>query len=759
MACMSVLCVIKHTTSPVSSRQQSSVRNYLTIFIYITTIGINSVELGHRLNGVTDDNDINNNNNNKTIVNRIDSSSDANNKVCLTRTCVQEAAKLLETLDESVNPCHDFYQFSCGQWIHNKQLPEHKSVVTRFNELSDELNNQLKGLIVDTNVETENRTFIINAKQYYDSCFNTSLLEDLGDKPLKDLIVELGGWPVISGPNWTDIQWTDVHMRLRDTGALTSMLFSLSISPDFQNNSRRILSIDHPSFGLGSRDVMLKGDSDKSVKAYKTLMTKTLLKLGVNQDMVDPYVEKLFAFEILLANNSMPKEERRNLTLIYNKITIKELIKLAPNIDWLRIVKKFVANNITADEDIVLFDTNYVKFLNEKLKQLDNRFLVDYILWRVVQTELSTLDESWYQLKQEFEFAIYGTKQRSPRWEVCLKNTKTALSIALSHLYVKHFFNDTNKQKAQEMFNNVVQEFKSSLLANTWMKSATLEHALKKLDNIKLVVGYPDELLDDKKVADYYQTLSMNSGDYFGNNARLTKWYSDLAFGKLRKPVDPFDWRELASVAIVNAYYHQLKNLVVMPAGILQGVFYNKDRPNYMNYGSIGYVSGHEIIHGFDDGGRQYDSSGNLRNWWDTHTDTVYKEKANCIIGQYGNYTVSEVNQKVNGINTQGENIADNGGVIQSYRAYQKYVAKSGVTEPRLPALDYTPNQLFWISSAVQWCSKSTNEYLLLQVLTDSHSPGRQRVNGVVSNSPEFAKVFNCPLGAPMNPVDKCAIW
>ncbi|CAG2114187.1 unnamed protein product, partial [Medioppia subpectinata] len=220
---------------------------------------------------------------------------------------------------------------------------------------------------------------------------------------------------------------------------------------------------------------------------------------------------------------------------------------------------------------------------------------------------------------------------------------------------------------ALEMFGNVVKEFKRSLIANKWMGNETLVHALQKLDKMRLLVGYPDELLNETYITDYYRTLWTNATDYFGNNVRLSKWYLDLGFGKLRLPVDQYDWKELSGVAVVNAYYHQLKNLVVMPAGILQGVFFNKDRPNYLNYGSIAYVSGHEIIHGFDDGGRQYDSSGNLRNWWDSQTDALYKEKTNCFIQQYSNFSVKEVAQTLNGINTQGENIADNGGVIQSY--------------------------------------------------------------------------------------------
>ncbi|XP_054161414.1 neprilysin-2-like [Oppia nitens] len=342
---------------------------------------------------------------------------------------------------------------------------------------------------------------------------------------------------------------------------------------------------------------------------------------------------------------------------------------------------------------------------------------------------------------------------------MCLENAKKLLPMAMSHLYVKHFFKTDNKQNAHKMFNNIVKEFRSNLQLNKWMKKETLEEALKKLDNLKIIVGYPDQLMDESNLADYYHTLTINnSDDYFGNINRINIWKMDLNFGKLRKSVDPLDWREMGSVLRVDAGYSIENNRVFVLAPNLQGVFYNKGRPNYMNYGAIGHVFGHEMIHGFDDQCRQFDFSGNLRNWWDTDTDALFKQKADCFVQQYSNFTVNEIAKKVNGFNTQGENIADNGGIIQSYRAYKKYVAKCG-PEPRLPALNYTSEQLFYISSAVQWCSKSTNEQLFKKLLIDVHTPHRQRVNGYISNSVEFSNVFNCPLGSPMNPLNKCKIW
>ncbi|XP_054161797.1 neprilysin-2-like [Oppia nitens] len=235
----------------------------------------------------------------------------------------------MDSIDESVNPCHDFYQFSCGKWIDNKR---DYSSFSQFGELENELNNQLKGFINNINVKTERQPFIRNIKHFCNSCRNISQLKKLGRKPLDDLIAKLGGWPVVSGDNWTDIQWTDVYLRLRDFGVYTDMMFSLKVQTDLQKSSTKILYINSPKFGLDSREEMLLGNNDKSIKAYKTLIRKTLGKLGVKQQVVEPYVEKLFNFELQLANNSMPKEAKRNLTIIYNKITIKQLIQLAQNV-------------------------------------------------------------------------------------------------------------------------------------------------------------------------------------------------------------------------------------------------------------------------------------------------------------------------------------------------------------------------------------------------------------------------------------------
>merc|ERR1719378_1863055 len=275
---------------------------------------------------------------------------------------------------------------------------------------------------------------------------------------------------------------------------------------------------------------------------------------------------------------------------------------------------------------------------------------------------------------------------------------------------------------------------------------------------MKEYIGYPEEILQEHLLEELYEDLEVGAGDHFNNGIRMSKWGTNYAWKKLREKVDKTDWKRHSRPAVVNAFYSSIENSIQFPAGILQGNFFGSDRPAYMNYGGIGWVIGHEITHGFDDQGRQYDNKGNLRNWWEDATKNRFLDKANCIIWQYGNYTATAVNKTLNGVNTQGENIADNGGIKEAYLAYQSWVDRHG-EEAKLPGLQgYTSNQMFWISAANVWCSKYRDKALEKRIKTGAHSPGLFRVLGPLRNSPEFARDFNCPLGSGMNPVKKCEV-
>jgi predicted metalloendopeptidase len=293
------------------------------------------------------------------------------------------------------------------------------------------------------------------------------------------------------------------------------------------------------------------------------------------------------------------------------------------------------------------------------------------------------------------------------------------------------------------------------------MDEDTKRQARVKAQGMVEHIGYPSELLEMSKLEDLYYGLELSPNAYLGNALNMTVFGTNYAFSKLREKVNKTDWVRHGRPAVVNAFYSPLENSIQFPAGILQGIFFSSDRPKYMNYGAIGWVIGHEITHGFDDQGRQFDEEGNLVDWWHPETKKRYLKKAQCIISQYGNYTIKALdNMQLNGINTQGENIADNGGIKEAYRAYNSWVSRNGA-EPRLPGVNYTPRQLFWVSAANVWCAKYRPKALKLRVLTGVHSPDQFRVQGPFSNMDDFSRDFNCPVGSNMNPPkeNKCQVW
>jgi predicted metalloendopeptidase len=326
-------------------------------------------------------------------------------------------------------------------------------------------------------------------------------------------------------------------------------------------------------------------------------------------------------------------------------------------------------------------------------------------------------------------------------------------------MYVRRFFDESAKHSALEMVQDIRAEFDEILDEIDWMDEKTRLRAKEKSSRIVTHIAYPSELLEDQKLVDLYEGLNPKPEFYYKNMLDLTVFGTDYSFKRLREIVNKTDWISHGKAAVVNAFYSPLENSIQFPAGILQGIFFNAERPKYLNYGAIGFVIGHEITHGFDDQGKQFDSDGNLVDWWETDTARKFKEKAQCIIYQYGNYTVPEIGLNVNGINTQGENIADNGGIKEAYRAFLKVEKRHG-DEPLLPGLqEFNSKQMFWIAAGNTWCGTYRPEALKLRLLTARHSPAQFRVNGPLANMPEFSKDFGCKPKTKMNPEERCSVW
>lgn len=410
------------------------------------------------------------------------------------------------------------------------------------------------------------------------------------------------------------------------------------------------------------------------------------------------------------------------------------------------------------EETIIVYDMPFFDQFEEVLNKTSKRAIANYIMWRVAADSTNYLTDKLRKRQLEYAGAIIGQQSEEPRWKECTDVVTSNFEIATAASYVRKFFNQDSKAVALEMVNTIKEEFEEILKNVSWMDSTTREAALLKVKGIVNHIGYPDELMDDAKLVEYYKKAKVDETKYLESILSLKILATDLEYGKLRETINKTDWRTHSKAAVVNAAYSAIENSIRFPAGILQGQFFSAVRPRYMNYGAIGSVIGHEITHGFDDQGRQFDLNGNLVDWFSSETNTAFIDKKACIIDQYANFKDPETELNLNGINTQGENIADNGGLKEAYFAYQNYVKKKG-PEDGLPGLNYTTNQLFWISYAQTWCAVFRPEALKKRILTGVHSPNQYRVTGPLVNMEEFSKDFKCTEGSKMNPQKKCKVW
>ena len=545
------------------------------------------------------------------------------------------------------------------QKIFQTVIPEDRSRTSMFSEVGDKLNEQMKGMLEQRITVSDPRPYQL-AKSLYQSCMDTSTIEARGVQPLLSVLRAMGGWPLLDGDSWDknnpQFKWYELVWRFRELGYSVDYLLDFSVTADLKNSSWRVLDIDQPALGL-SREYLLKGLQDVQVGAYYSYMIEVATMLGAPKDQAELQMLEVLMFETQLANISLPREQRRDSSRLYNPMTIKELSTLDPNTPWLEYLNKLLSKDIVqvTEEEVIIVDVpNYVRALGSLLRVTPARVQANYLMWRAAASSFSYLNNQAEQIRLRFSTAVSGKTELPPRWMKCVSTTISSLPNAVGSLYVKQYFNGNSKAEAMEMVQEIRREFNLMLHEVDWMDAATKAAAIEKAEAMVTHIGYPPELLDMSKLDDLYKGLQLNANDYYGNALRSTMFGTNYAFSKLREAVDKMDWVRHGRPAVVNAFYSPLENSIQFPAGILQGVFFNSDRPKYMNYGAIGWVIGHEITHGFDDQGRQFDKEGNLVDWWQQETKQKYLSKTECIISQYSNYTLPGLdNLVVNGITTQ----------------------------------------------------------------------------------------------------------
>jgi len=695
-------------------------------------------------------------------------------KMCLTPGCVVSASELIHSMDQTADPCTDFYQFACGGFVAETVIPDHQTSKGSFSVVRDKLNERLRKIFEAKSLATEPKVYE-HVRNLYQTCMDKETIEKNSVNDLKEIVAKLGGWPVLEGEKWTgeNFKWHELSIKASDEGLSSDRMISIGIGTDSKDSLKRILEIDQPGLGL-SREYLIKGFADKDVQAYYNYMVQTAVFMGAKEEVAKIEMKEALELELKLAEMSLPREERRNKTALYNPMTLKKVQELIPEVPLIQYVNDILGSaDVTVNENEVVNVAvpKYITDFRAYIAKASPRAQANYIVWRNVKFAMSYLNEDALDIKLAYSKVLTGKAQEAPRWEKCVKSTagldgtylyfyEGSLTNAVGGMYAREHFDLNAKDIADQMVENVREEFKKMLDELDWMDSKTKSRAQKKADQITPHIAYAKEILDDKLINEFYQGIDLQKDSYLKNIIRLKKFISLYYVKEFRTPIDKKSWKTHGGAAIVNAFYNPAENSIQFPAGILDGVFFNADRPLYMNYGAIGFVVGHEITHGFDDQGSQKDGDGNLVDWWEPETKKKYLEKAQCIIDQYGNYTVEVDGEtlNVNGINTQGENIADNGGIKETFRAYESVVRKYG-PEPILPGLGFSQRQLMWLSGASVWCSVRRPASLKNQVLTDPHSPGIYRVNGPFANMPEFAQDWGCPAGSKMNPVKRCNVW
>ncbi|XP_067013500.2 neprilysin-4 [Anabrus simplex] len=672
----------------------------------------------------------------------------------------KQTVNMKRYMDNNTNPCEDFYQYACGNWAKKNPIPKDQSTFDTFEILRENLDVALKELLEECS-ESDKPTgiggdAITKAKQLYQSCMNQEILQRRGSEPLKRLLSELGGWPILE-PNWDGSRFDWIYLMARLRLYNNDILISEWIGPDIKNSSEFIIQFDQTTLGLPTRDYYLHTSNKKFLDAYKNFLIEVANLMGAPLMRATAVADEIIDFETELAKITSSPDEKRNVSHLYQRLTVGELRQMVPQIEWIRYLNIITPKPITSSEPCVMFAIKYMQDLVELLGRTPPSTVSNYLMWRFVRHRVNNLDDRFEHAKQRFYYILFGQEQSPPRWKNCVTQVNNNMGMAVGAMFVQKYFDENSKNDTVVMTEDIMESFRELLSQTTWIDEETKKLANVKVDAMKLRIGYPDSILDKEKLDERYYHVTIDPRQYFENVLNLLVYLTQKEQNRLGKTVNKSTWN--TAPAVVNAYYSRNKNQIMVPAGILQPPFYHRYFPRSLNYGGIGVVIGHEITHGFDDKGRLFDKDGNLHRWWHDKAITRFHERAQCLIDQYSRYVVEEVDVAVDGMSTQGENIADNGGIKEAFRAYQRWVTEHGDAYETLPDFNVNNYQLFFINFAQVWCGETRPEAIINKLKTAVHAPGKFRVIGTLSNSEDFARVFNCEPGAPMNPIEKCEVW
>jgi putative endopeptidase len=639
------------------------------------------------------------------------------------------------SLDKSFDPCIDFYQYSCGGWRKKNPIPPDQTSW----DVPDKLQNQtlavLRDILVEAAVPFEGRN---SAQQkigdYYAACMDEDAIDSAGLHPLESELHRID-----------HLQSKDGIAEVAAAMTYEGALFDFHSTQDYKDSSKVIAEIDQDGLSLPDRDFYLLQDpkSRKLRQAYRAHVQRMFMLLGDDAKAASGEVLNVVRIETALAKASLSRVDRRDPGKLDHPMSRRQLRTLSPAFAW---EQYFAATGISALPALNVATPGFFKALSAELNRHDLNDWKSYLRWHVTHANATHLSKAFRDA--DFDFygkTLQGAQEIEPRWKRCVIEVDSGLGEALGQVYVERSFSPEARQRALRMVKQIEDAMGQDIESLPWMTAGTKLQALEKLRAVANKIGYPDKWRD-------YGAVTIASDDEMGNVLRVRDFEFHRQVAKVGKPVDRREWTMTPPTA--NAYYDAQLNDINFPAGILQPPLLDPDSDDAPNYGDTGSTIGHELTHGFDDEGRQFDARGNLRDWWTGEDAKQFQKRAGCVANQYSQYTVVD-RLKINGKLTLGENVADLGGLMLAYRAWQQQTKG----EELKPIEGFTPSQRFFIGYAQSWCANIREETKRLRVMADPHSPDEFRTNGVVSNMPEFQQAFHCAAGTPMVRKEACRVW
>ena len=643
-----------------------------------------------------------------------------------------------DAIDPKADPCDDFFQYACGGWLAKTEIPADRATYGRFTEIADRNEATLHDILDKAAAAAKAGKSADPVSQkigtYYGACMDEKRVEKAGLKPIAGLLKTVHKVRNLRSLN---------HALTELAGSEIPVPFNIGAEADFKDATHEILWMEQAGLGLPDRDYYLsdKPKMESVRKSYREHLVRVFTLVGQSKARAGHAADDVIRIETALAKASKPRQELNDPKGVYNKVDRAGLAKMAPNLDW---DAYFKGLGHPAIDEISVNAPAFMTEVSSLMKAEKPSAWQSYLTYHVVSSATPALPKRFVDAQFDLAKILTGATEQRPRWKRCVAATDDAMGEYLAQPFVAERFSGSSKDSANQMLSQIGDAFTAEVKKLDWMSPDTKQKALAKLTAMTHHIGYPDK----------WRTYDFEVGPVYGDDFLAARRFDqNYDLDKVGKPVDRGQWG--MTPPTVNAYYNPVANQMVFPAGILQPPFFDAKAQVAVNLGAMGMVMGHELTHAFDDEGSQFDGDGNMKNWWQDADAKEFKDRGQCVVDQYAAYQPLP-GTHINGKLTEGENIADLGGIKLAFHAYRAMRASA---PKAVVAGGYSEDQLFFLATGQAWCTKVRDQERQRRVLIDPHSPPHFRVNGVLSDLPEFHEAFHCAAGKKMHPAKTCQVW